>query len=87
MWINTWVDILLEVTVVEPATLVELAFYWSFYFFRKSILGVLGEIVLKSYSTTQLDENAKNSRDQYLDHVIITQYTILKYRAFCHSLI
>ena len=37
------------------------------YMLRKSILSIFMEIVLRLYSTEELDETAKETRDQYLD--------------------
>ena len=41
---------------------------------RNGVLGVMGEIVMKVLSKEELDDNAKKTRDQFLDKLEVQCY-------------
>ena len=45
---------------------------------RNSILGVLGEMVIRVLSRDNLDDKEKNTRDQFLDKLEVSQCFNLK---------
>ena len=64
------------------------------YMLRKSILSIFTEMVLKLYSNDNLDEDAKETRDQYLDlledhlhdvHAHVRSSVLQSWCKLCHA--